>query len=90
MIQASTHLILEECKRLVSFKTLSAEELDLKMVDQDRFIVRYKAGQDCQLKDFIEHVGLAYEKGCVFYEFTHYETISTDKEFIFMLKVFLL
>ena len=88
LMQDLTHQIFHELKVLpTKLKSLSIEELDLKEVDQDRFIVKFEVGKNCQLKQFIKSLGLAYEKGCVFYQLTHDETISKDKELIFM-KVF--
>lgn len=64
------------------------KEPKLKEVDQDRLIIKYTVKEKCQLKEFIQSLMLAYRKGCVYYEFIHEETISKDKELIFMHKVF--
>ena len=68
--------------------TFKGKKLKLKGVDQDRFIIKYAVEKNCQLKKFIQSLRLAYRKGCVYYEFIHEETISKDKELIFMHKVF--
>ena len=77
---------MQELKKLL-FPSLLITDLKLKEVDEDRFIVRYKISKNCQLKKFLNSVGLAYRKGYVYYELRHKETISEDKELIFM-KVF--
>ncbi len=67
--------------------TFEGKELKLKEVDQNRFIIKYTVEKNCQLKEFIKSLGLAYRKGCVYYEFIHEETVSKDKELIFMPEV---
>ena len=64
------------------------KELKLKEINQERFIIKYTVEKNCQLKKFLKSLKLAYRKGCVYYEFIHKETISEDKELIFMHKVF--
>ena len=55
---------------------------------KDRFIIKYNVNRNCQLKQYVNSVGLAFEKACTFYEFERQETISEDKELLFMHKVF--
>ena len=62
----------------------STEALNLKKIDPDRFIVRCEVDENCQLKQFLKNLGLAYAKGCAFYELISNEIISEDKEMIFM------
>ena len=75
--------------KTVPFADGDLKHLDLKEVDKTkRWIELFNVDEDCSLKEFVETKGLVYKKGHVFYEFTNsVESISKDKEMIFMTKV---